>query len=371
MDTAPAAISKPAARAGDRIAAIDVGTNSIRLVVAEPDPDGSYRLLADERVVARLGRGMTRSRRLDPAAMTAAAQATAHLAEIARGYGAHDVLAIATCAVREARNQTDFLDLVRREAGVDLEVISGEEEARLAFLSVQYAFAIDADPVAVIDIGGGSTEIVLAVNGVIDQIESLPLGAVRLTERVAHHEAEDRLEKLRKRVAKRLRKRLPRPVFPARMMVGTGGTFTSLAQIEMLARGGRPAGDAPLNVRGFKVSRADLRHHIERLNAMDPEARANVAGLSPERAEIIVAGLVIAEGAMRQLRLNELIVHDRGIRDGLLLRLVDRMYPDAARSPGPPDRIQAVRRFAERCHYDREHSEHVAVLALAIFSTLR
>jgi len=361
-----------AAPIGCRVATIDVGTNSIRLLVVEAGPDDRYRLLDDEKVVARIGRGMGRSAELTTDAMEAAAQVISHMKVIAEGYDAQVVRAVATSAVREAANREDFLALVRQTAGVEIDVISGEEEARLAWISVNNAFDLRTRDVAVIDIGGGSTEIVISTGGVIEQIDSLPLGAIRIAEAVdASLSPESRLKKMRKLARVRLKAEARKPASPPDLVFGTGGTFTTLASIDML---GDPGGhdDLPRGVRGHEVSLPKLRRHLERLNAMTPAQRAAVPGLSADRADIIVAGLVIAEQAMIRVGAGKLKVHDRGIRDGLLLRIVAELFPSHADDveTRAPDRDEAVRRFAEKCRYEQDHSEHVTKLCLQIYDQL-
>ncbi|MCP3903469.1 MAG: Ppx/GppA family phosphatase [Planctomycetes bacterium] len=354
-----------------RVATIDVGTNSVRLLVVSAGPDGRYRLLDDEKVVARIGRGMGRSARLADDAMEETARVISHMKAIAEGYDAQVIRAVATSAVREAANREDFLEMVRRGAGIEIEVISGEEEARLAWISVNHAFDLRSREVAVIDIGGGSTEIVLSAGGVIEQIDSLPVGAVRITEAVEDGlSPQPRLKRMRKLVRNELKAKTRKPATAPDLVIGTGGTFTSLAYIDML---GDPDihGDVP-GVRGHEITLPKLRRHLERVNAMTPQQRAAVPGLSADRADIIVAGLTIAEQAMMRLGASLLQVHDRGIRDGLLLRIIGELFPQTADeiTSRPPDRQDAVRLFAIKCQYERAHSEHVTSLALQIFDQL-
>jgi exopolyphosphatase/guanosine-5'-triphosphate,3'-diphosphate pyrophosphatase len=362
----------PSARS-TRVATIDVGTNSIRLMVAEARPDGTYRLLDDEKVVSRLGRGSSKSGSLDVEAMKDSSQAIARMKAIADGYSVNILRAVATCAVREADNRDDFLRLVRHESGVDLEVISAAEEARLAFLSVASAFDIRDESVAVADVGGGSTEVVLSTGGMVQRICPLPLGAVRITEMFAEEETtpEIRLKRMRRRIRRVVKDAIPKPEVPARVMIGTGGTFTALAYIDARRRHRRNERlQRPVSVRGYEVSLAEVRRRMEWLNSMSLTDRRAVPGLSPDRAEIIVAGLAIIEEVAKRLAVGVVRVHDRGIRDGLLLKMTLELFPETARSLGSPDRVRSVRMFAEQCHYEHKHCEHVTKLALEIFDQL-
>src|SRR5687768_10891074 len=159
-----------AANAGAHIAAIDVGSNSIRLVVAEVLPSGGYRVLDEERENTRLAAAMTKTGRLDPKAADATVNVLRNFLSIANGYNTGQIRAIGTSALRDAEDGREFCDRVRKELKLSIDVISAAEEARLAFLSVARAFDISGREVAVADIGGGSTEIVLASSGLIDQI---------------------------------------------------------------------------------------------------------------------------------------------------------------------------------------------------------
>ena len=168
-----------------RVATIDIGSNSLRLMVADVRPDGSYDLVDDEKVVTRLCRGTSRSDALEPEAIEETAGAVRTMKRIAEGLGVQRMRAVATCAVREAANRDVFLTRVRQVADLDVEVISGDAEAMYAHASVEAAFDLAGADVAVVDIGGGSTEILLCSDGIVSQVASMSIGAVRLTEAVA------------------------------------------------------------------------------------------------------------------------------------------------------------------------------------------
>ncbi len=365
-----------------RFGAIDVGSNSLRLIVAQADDDGrgSYRVLDDEKVVTRLGSGIAHTGRLDSESMEASVLAIGRLRAIAEGYGVDRLRAVATSAVREAVNAEAFIAAVKDHAGVDLDVISAEEEARLAYRSVSNAFDIADQSVAIADIGGGSTEIVVSVEGVIEQVHTLKLGAVRLTERfeLGPEPDEKAYRRLRAFLRDTLRSQVPRPASIPSTLFGTGGTFTAIAQIILQqqlrdpATGQLPAGEsAPNSVRGYEVHRSQVRHLLDQLRNMTIEERRAVPGLSTDRAEIAVAGVAIVERVMRRLGVNRLQVHDGGIRDGLILTMLDD-----ARSGKPAEatartsKLRSAMWFAEKCQFERKHSMHVAELALMLFDEL-
>jgi exopolyphosphatase/guanosine-5'-triphosphate,3'-diphosphate pyrophosphatase len=352
------------AEAGSRIAAIDVGSNSIRLVVAEVLTTGGYRVLDEERENTRMAAGLTKSGRLDPAAANATLTVLRNFLSIANGYGVGQIRAIGTSALRDADDGRDFCERVRKELKLPIEVISSTEEARLAFLSVARAFDISGREVAVADIGGGSMEIVLASSGLVDQVYSTKLGAVRVTEQcdVAAACSEKQLARLREFVDRTLRKQIGKPPLIPDMLFGTGGTFTALAAI-MMAR----EGQAGQPMWGFRVTRAQIRHLVADLAAMSLEKRRKVPGLSPQRADIIVAGLAIIERVMRHLRVNVVQVHTRGVRDGLLLTMVQQAAPA---SVSTDERRAAVEEFARNGGVDLPHARQVARIAGSLWQQL-
>lgn len=358
-----------------RLAAIDVGTNSLRLIVAEASPDSTYRVLDDEKAVTRLGRGFAKSGRLHPDAMEESIRAIARMKSIAEGYQVGMLRVIGTAAVREAENGPLFCELVRERTGLTLVPITAEEEARLAYLSASHAFDLRSVSCAVVDIGGGSTEIVLASSGVVEYVCTLPLGAVRLTELFTGIEAPggDRAyDALRRHIRKQLRTVVGTPPIVPQFVIGTGGTFTTLAAVSM-HRGSvsRETSMLPFAMRGHEMQRSEIRHTLDWLRQLPIKSRLRVPGLSADRAEIIIAGLAVVEGVMKHLEVNAVRVHDRGIRDGLLLTMLGEINPvSGLPRPEPVDRMRSVRHFALNCRYEEKHSGHVADLSLQIFDQL-
>lgn len=356
-----------------RFAVIDVGSNSIRLIVAEMSRAGGYRIIDDEKVVARLAQGLTESGRLAPEAMERAADAIVRMKAIAEGYDVERLRAVATSAVREAENQDEMVELIRTRSDLELEVISGDDEARFAFQSVAGAFDLRDMNAGVVDIGGGSTEIVLAPAGVIEHTVSLPLGAVRLTERFGTHEPrDDAYRAMRKFIRQSLKAALPKPEIPPQALFGSGGTFTAIARMLMLRASPDMQKDLfTISVRGHEVQRDEVKHLLRWLRGMTSEERAAVPGLSADRADIIVAGLTIADAVMKRLGVNRLRVNDRGIRDGLLLTLISEFSDESTDSTRRPlARTETARRFAEACRFEEMHCEQVARLALRIYDQI-
>lgn len=356
-----------------RVAAIDVGTNSIRLVVAESDPTVRFRVIEDVKETTRLGSGLYHSGRLDPDAMARSIAALQRMRQIAQDYHVDRIRAVGTSAVREASNGDAFVEQARRQAGIEIEPIDAEEEARLAFVSVATAFDLDERRVAVADIGGGSTELVFSAGGVIDAIHKLPLGGVRLTELFCRRNGSGKYHfaEMRRRIDDTIREIVGEPPYPLEMIIGTGGTFTALARAVLLRGAAGGNGRFPFAVRGVELSHAELQDSLNWLRRMTLDERRRVPGINAQRAEIIVAGVCIVERLMKRLHVGKLRIHDGGIRDGLLARMIDELGAAPIRPPYfSRSALAAVRGFARRCRYDKPHSEQVARLALSLFDQL-
>lgn len=351
-----------------RLAAVDIGTNSIRLSVAEVDADGSYRLLDEDREMTRLGRGLYRSGRLGEGPMEQSLQALGKMKAIADGFGVVELRAIATSAVREAANGRDFVREAWRRHRMRIEVVPPEEEARLAFRSVTRHYDLDDRLTAIVDIGGGSTEVILAAGGMVEKVVSMPLGAVRLTERYGKSDPLRRKHwrALRDRIDETIKEAIGKPPFAAPLMIGSGGTFTNLGDMAQAERDGKVT-----NSRDYALSRAEITRTLDRLRETPLDARRRIPGLNPERADIIMAGVAVVSRLTKWLGTQRVLVNDRGVRDGVLLSMIDeRSGVPAAAKAQPPDRFDAVRRFARKCRSNERHCEHVATLAAELFDAL-
>lgn len=351
-------------RARERLAAIDVGSNSIRLLVAEHEPAAGLVPIDEVKAQPRLAQGLAATGRLDPAAVERALAALRRMADVCRRRGVTRVAAVATAAVREARNGGDFVARVRDELGIPLRVISPEHEAQLSYRSVRHHFRIENARALVADIGGGSLELVGAVNGLVEFSRSLPYGAVRLTDRFLPGDRDPWREvaNLRKYLGKRLARQLPKRAWSGARIIGSGGTFTNLGRMAVARRGG----DHASPVHGIEVSVGEIEHLLEWLSARTPAQRRGVPGLNPERGDIIVAGLAVVASVLERLDAGSVTVSAYGLREGLLWELLGE------RSAAPPvaDPMQLVREFADRCRTDRPHVEQVRRLALSLYDQI-
>jgi exopolyphosphatase/guanosine-5'-triphosphate,3'-diphosphate pyrophosphatase len=306
-----------------RLAAIDVGTNTIRLLIADADGPDAYRPIVGAQEITRLGQGLFPERTLKPEAIRRSLEVLARFSTLARSHGAARVRAVGTSALRDAENRREFL-AAAREVGVSIDVVSGEEEARLTILGIRAGLPRLSGTWMMMDIGGGSTEILAADGETIRDGVSTGLGSVGLTEAYLHGdppEAEE-LAALRAGAARTLRA-LPggRPggVPPAARLVGTAGTITTLAAIDL----GLETYD-PARVTGHRLGHERIQSILHRLATVPLATRREVPGLEPARADIIVAGAAICLEAMEWLGFRDLTVSDGGLREGILLDLLRR-----------------------------------------------
>ncbi|HPV75367.1 MAG TPA: Ppx/GppA phosphatase family protein [Gemmatimonadaceae bacterium] len=356
-----------APRPGDgvRLAAIDIGSNSIRQIIADVSTDGRIRVLDEMKAAPRLGTGLDASGRLDEDAMRHALEALHRMATLATQYGATKVESVATSAVRDAANGKQFIELVRRQTGLRVRVLHGDDEARLAFRSALAHFDLARGRAVVMDIGGGSLELAMSADGLLDGLVSLPFGAIRMTEQfLGLTPSRKAVRKLREYVRDDIRRALPLRDWRGAKLICSGGTFTNLAGIYLYRQG---TSSAAGRVQGTRVPREELEHIIDLVQECSPEERTQVRGLNVGRSDIILAGLVVAAEVMARTESRDLVVSAYGIREGLLLESAQVTTVPA--DPGEA-RERSVNTLAERCHYEAPHAQHVRRLALQLFDAI-
>src|ERR1019366_1798630 len=319
---------------GQRIAAIDIGSNSIRQIVADVSTNGQIRVVDEMKAAPRLGTGLVDTNTLSDEPMRLALESLIRMATLARQLGAKRIEAVATSAVRDATNGAAFISRVRQETGLRVRVLVGEEEARLAFRSAlahlelghRGAGVMGHGRAVVMDIGGGSLELALSAEGLVVRLISLPYGALRLTEQFlgATPRAKD-VKMLRKHIREDIQRSLPLRDWRGADVIGSGGTFTNLAGIYLARQGMRAA----RSVHGTRIPRVEVEHVLEMLQDMTVAERLAVPGLNAGRADIIVAGLAVAAEVLARVEPRDLAASAFGIREGLLLE-VARVMPTIA-----------------------------------------
>jgi exopolyphosphatase/guanosine-5'-triphosphate,3'-diphosphate pyrophosphatase len=349
---------------------IDLGTNSVRLLLVRIHENQAFTVLSEQKETVRLGEGEFRRNLLQPEAMRRAANVCAKFAEIARSRGAEYVICVATSATREARNRGTFVRHIQRVAQVDCRVISGKEEARLIYLGVASGVNIGGRQTLFIDIGGGSTEVIVGDQQQYRFLDSLKLGAIRLTGMFFNPGETGAVPSAKyARIGRYVRARSVRTLqrlrqFPIEQAIGSSGTIMNLAEIaiRMAYRRGLAKGDA--------VSRAQLRDVIDLLCSLPLERRREVPGINPDRADIIIAGAAIVETLMQELDVPAITISERGLRDGLPIDYLSRS-DDTLLFDQSSFRERSVLELGRRCGFDETHARQVVRLAWELFDFAR
>lgn len=308
-----------------RLAAVDIGTNTLLLLVAEAaagTDDGGVRALRDECRFGRLGQGLDRSGRLAGDAIERSLDILREYRQIMDAAKVDLVVAVGTQALREAENARDFLAPAEAILRAPIEVVNGEREADLVYRSVVAAFPeLAAGDLVVADVGGGSTEIIAGRGGAVRSLISLPIGSVRLGERHLHGDpaSPDETRALLADIDRHLGQLDPELRRGGAALVGTAGTATTLAAVEQKLR----SYDAD-RVQGFRLSRAVIERQLARYLELTVAEKRHLAGLEPERADVIAAGAAIYARLVVHLGADEMVTSDRGVRWGALLELAGR-----------------------------------------------
>jgi len=353
-----------------RVAAIDIGTNSIHMIVVQIRADLSFEVIDREKEMVRLGAGGLDGKALTPEAMHAALQVLSKFRRLAESHRVEDVIAVATSAVREAENGGEFLQAIQRQTGIRPRLISGTEEARLIHSAAVYGVGVPRDIAVVIDIGGGSVEVTRGSGAAIETGRSFKLGVIRLSERfVKSDPLEPRDERklvrhIRDEIGKTL-DQIARGGFDR--VIGTSGTILSLGSVALADRRGLvPA------LRNRRISAKQLHRLRKELAQMHLDKRLGVPGLEPRRADLVVAGAILLDEIIRRLGADEITLCDLSLREGLVLDYISRHRKEIAQADRYPDvRRRSVFELAERCNFFPEHANQVVRLSLSLFDQTR
>jgi exopolyphosphatase / guanosine-5'-triphosphate,3'-diphosphate pyrophosphatase len=295
-------------------AVIDIGTNSVKFHIGERLADGSWVTIVDRAEVTRLGEGIAETGDIAPAAIERSVEAITGMAYDARRYDASALVAVGTMGLRSAGNSDEFIARVRERSGVAIEVITGQEEGRLAYLAAKAGLGLAEARLVVFDTGGGSTQFTFGRGAAVDEQFSLNVGAVRLTAQfgLGGPVTRERLDEALATIAAEFGRLdgVPSP----NALVGMGGAITNMTAVLL----GLATYD-PDVVQGTVLSRAAVDRQIELLRTCDVEARRQIVGLQPKRADVILAGACVVRTVMDKLGKDSLTVSDRGLRHGVLL----------------------------------------------------
>jgi exopolyphosphatase / guanosine-5'-triphosphate,3'-diphosphate pyrophosphatase len=311
------------------VAAVDIGTNSVKITVGRREDDGTVTTLFDDTRITRLGKNVDASGKLDPEAVKRTLEALTEFGQQAKTHGAERIAAVGTSALRDATNGAEFVAEAERVLGGTVEVISGDREAQLVYFSGRKDPLISrriaeagADILATMDSGGGSTEFVLGQADAILFRDSLQIGAVRLTERAGFSDppTQEQLAKAAE-LADEILAAVPLPE-GSRFLVASGGTVANLAGMEIAAINPEEPIDATI-LHGTQLTHEQVKARIQALAAVPLEERRKIPGLEPDRADVIIAGAIIQAQAMSRLGVTAVLASARGLRYGLLYELLE------------------------------------------------
>jgi exopolyphosphatase/guanosine-5'-triphosphate,3'-diphosphate pyrophosphatase len=321
-----------------KIGALDVGTNTVLMLVAETTADGGARRVIDLARITRLGQGVDRNHRLDPQAAARTLDAIADFAEQARAAGAEKIVAAGTATLRDAADGPDFIRRVRDRAGINLEIVPGETEAWLSYLAVLKGLRLDpSQRLLIIDIGGGSTEFIGAGGGPVEFISagaaklrmaSLQIGSVRLTERIISHDPPTAREAADLRLAIDAELAQLGWKLETDLLVGIAGTVTTVCAVALEMETYDPD-----RVHGHVLARSEVERVLWLFGSMPLAQRRQIKGLDPARADVIFAGTAILERVMCEAGVESVTVSDQGVRWGLVWR---ELGASAAQPPSKP-----------------------------------
>jgi exopolyphosphatase / guanosine-5'-triphosphate,3'-diphosphate pyrophosphatase len=355
------------------LAAIDIGTNSLHMVVVEIKPElPAFSVIAREKDTVRLGDRDPLTGNLNPAIMEKAIAALGRYQTIAKSLGAQEVIAVATSATREAPNGREFIDQIDRELGLKVDLISGVEEARRIYLGVLSGLEFNNIPRISIDIGGGSTEMILGDTEEPRTLSSTKIGAVRLTSELVTTDpiSDQEFIYLQAYICGQLERAIEEVkanIKPGEMpqMVGTSGTIETACL--MIARD--KTGVLPGRLHGFQLQRRDVEQLIQKLRRMNVVERAQIPGLSERRAEIILPGLMVLLHAMAALQMESLVLCERSLREGVIVdwMLAHGLVEDRLRYQSSI-KERSTLKIADKYGVDILHGQKVAELAVEIFN---
>lgn len=351
-----------------RVGAIDVGTNSVHLVVADLTPDGGISVIEKQRRQVALGEGGLDGRRLTRDAMERALAALIDFRQTCRVLEVQDIHCAATSAVREAENGVEFCKRVKAETGIHVRIIHGLDEARLIYLGARPHVDFSSGRALLVDLGGGSTEFVLCDPHSAHVRASLPLGHLRATEL---HRTQDPISREEIKAIREWTRETLRPL-SARLhpgdvasVVGTSGTIRCLARMATLQRGGRPTE----HDHGLVLTRKEIERFIRRFQKIPSQKLSKkIPGMDDRRQQTLPAGAVVVSEILRFIAKDELVTSAYSLRDGLIVDWVQRNQPELERSRLEADpRRRTVMSVMDRYTVDATHANHVARIALALF----
>lgn len=350
-----------------KIAVIDIGTNSIHMILAEAEPDGSYKILDRFKDMTRLGDGTFRHRRLSEESRARGLEVLKNLTTLARNKGFDRILMTATSAVREARNSGQFIEDVSKSTGVRVKVVTGQEEARLIYLGVRQSMDLTDRPTLLMDVGGGSVELIVGNRERLLHAVSLKLGAIRLKDLFLTKAppAKAKLRAMHEVIEKELHAAFERfRQTEYDRVVISSGMAANLAEIIYLERTGNSIPQINLST----ITLKEIRAVEQRLATSDVETQLGIPGLDPRRVDTLLAATSVIRQCLEAVGHKEVTISDRAMREGLVYDFIQKNQAGLLIEQEIPNiRLRNVVALARRCHYPETHSRHVATLAKSLF----
>ena len=354
-----------------RLAAIDIGTNSLHMIVVRVRPDLSFEVIDREKDMVRLGAGGLDGKALAPGPMQSALQVLSKFRRLAESHQVERIEAVATSAVREAENGGAFLKAIFAQTGIRARVISGGEEARLIHLAAAYGVGLSKETAVIVDIGGGSVEITRGHGPSLSMGRSFKVGVIRLTERFV--KSDPISERDERKMIRHINREIGSYVDAIAKagydrVVGTSGSIESVGIVAATAEDGA----VPASIRNRRISVKGVHRVRKALCAVGVQKRLLIPGLEPRRADISVAGAILIDVILHRLRADSITLCDLSLREGLVLDYIARHRKEIAHAERYPDvRRRSVFELAERCNYIPEHAARIATFSLALFDATR
>lgn len=354
------------------LAAIDIGTNSFHLVIAKIDDKKRFTVLTRAKEVVRLGSSSNDMKYISPESMNRGAETLKRFKIICDSYKA-EILAIATSATREALNKQEFLTRVINETGIEINIVSGYEEARLIYLGVLQSLDIFNKKVLLVDIGGGSTEFLIGEKGEVKLANSLKIGAVRMTHKFFLH---DNVDKIDLRNAKLFVKGAINQMIRTlenedyELVIGTSGTINNIGSI--IRAEDNPAQNYEVNLNGFIIGKKPLQNVLHKIyKAETLYERLEIPGLDPKRVDIIMAGAVILEQIFLELNIEKMTFSGYALREGIIMNYIQQKSGEYDLGHLKDVRYRSVIHLGEITNFDKEHAFQVMKLSNKIFDFIK
>lgn len=353
-----------------KLGVLDIGTNSIHILIAEIGRDMSFDVVGREKDMTRLGDGTLKSGLIPRDKLERGVAVVKNFVQLARNRGVNKIMGFATAAIREAGNGGEFVDRIQREADLTVRTVTGDEECRLIYLAVKHFTDLAGPPSLIIDIGGGSAELIVGTDKELTYCRSLKLGGARLKDLFITRFPVPKSD--HERVHRHLRDSLEHTLadlkqFPIRQVIGTSGTLINLGSVVRARREGEPL----TNPHGFRYSIGELQEVHKLLARATDEELASVRGIDPNRKDMLLPGACFLLEVLEAVGLESVTLCDKAIREGAVLDYIEKNKNKLQLEAAIPNvRLRTVMQLANRCEYDREHGRRTAKLALSLFDQL-